>query len=123
MGNPQAAIATMQQLRTLGVSLAIDDFGTGYSSMNYLRRLGFNKVKIDQSFVRDIGADPDDEVIISAIIQLGQSLGMVTLAEGVESAAQRDFLATRGCQLMQGWLVSPACPAQDFEAFVDAAAR
>lgn len=123
MGDPQAAIATMQQLRTLGVSLAIDDFGTGYSSMNYLRRLGFNKVKIDQSFVHDIGADPDDEVIISAIIQLGQSLGMVTLAEGVESATQRDFLATRGCQLMQGWLVSPACPAQDFEAFLNTAPR
>lgn len=123
MGDPQAAIATIQQLRTLGVSLAIDDFGTGYSSMNYLRRLGFNKVKIDQSFVHDIGADPDDEVIISAIIQLGQSLGMVTLAEGVESATQRDFLATRGCQLMQGWLVSPACPAQDFEAFLNTAPR
>ena len=123
MGNPQAAIATMQQLRTLGVSLAIDDFGTGYSSMNYLRRLGFNKVKIDQSFVHDIGADPDDEVIISAIIQLGQSLGMVTLAEGVESATQRDFLATRGCQLMQGWLVSPACPLEDFEAFLNTAPR
>ena len=122
MGNPQAAIATMQQLRALGVSLAIDDFGTGYSSMNYLRRLGFNKVKIDQSFVRDIGADPDDEVIISAIIQLGQSLGMVTLAEGVETATQRDFLATRGCQLMQGWAVSPACSVEDFEAFVDALA-
>lgn len=123
MGDPQAAIATMQQLRTLGVSLAIDDFGTGYSSMNYLRRLGFNKVKIDQSFVHDIGADPDDEVIISAIIQLGQSLGMVTLAEGVESATQRDFLATRGCQLMQGWLVSPACPLEDFEAFLNTAPR
>ena len=121
MGNPQAAIATMQQLRTLGVSLAIDDFGTGYSSMNYLRRLGFNKVKIDQSFVRDIGADPDDEVIINAIIQLGQSLGMVTLAEDVETAAQRDYLASRGCQLMQGWLISPACPVEDFEAFLNTA--
>lgn len=119
MGDPEAAIRTMQALHTLGVSLAIDDFGTGYSSMSYLRRLGFNKVKIDQSFVRDIGQDPDDEAIIGAIIQLGQSLGMVTLAEGVETRAQRDFLATHGCELMQGWLIGRACPAEAFEAFLD----
>jgi len=119
MGDPEAAIRTMQALRGLGVSLAIDDFGTGYSSMSYLRRLGFDKVKIDQSFVRDIGRDADDEAIISAIIQLGHSLGMLTLAEGVETESQRRFLASHGCALMQGWLVSRACPLEDFEAFLD----
>lgn len=118
MGDPKTAIDTMQALRSLGVRLAIDDFGTGYSSLGYLRRLGFHKVKIDQSFVHDIGQDADDEAIITAIIQLGHSLGMTTLAEGVETEAQRAFLAAKGCDMIQGWLISKALPRPAFDAFV-----
>ena len=114
MGDPKAAINKMQQLRALGVRISIDDFGTGYSSMSYLSRLGFHKLKIDQSFVRQIGCDKDDEAIITAIIQLAHSLGMESLAEGVETQAQRDFLQARGCGYIQGWLLGRAVPVDEF---------
>lgn len=116
MGNPKAAIDKMQQLRALGVRISIDDFGTGYSSMSYLSRLGFHKLKIDQSFVRQIGIDKDDEAIIAAIIQLAHNLGMDSLAEGVETQAQRDFLQAKGCGYIQGWWLGRAVPVVDFDA-------
>lgn len=116
MGDPKAAIDKMQQLRALGVRISIDDFGTGYSSMSYLSRLGFHKLKIDQSFVRQIGIDKDDEAIIAAIIQLAHSLGMDSLAEGVETQVQRDFLQAKGCGYIQGWLLGRAMPVADFDA-------
>ncbi|WP_151446544.1 EAL domain-containing protein [Lacisediminimonas profundi] len=121
MGDPEAAILTMHELRELGVKLAIDDFGTGYSSMSYLSRLGFNKLKIDQSFVRGIGKVPDDEAIVEAVINLAHSLGIETLAEGVETMAQREFLVAMGCDLIQGWLVSHALRDDEFMSFIEQA--
>lgn len=115
MGDPKAAIDKMQRLRALGVRISIDDFGTGYSSMSYLSRLGFHKLKIDQSFVRQIGHDKDDEAIIAAIIQLAHNLGMDSLAEGVETQAQRDFLQAKGCRYIQGWLLGRAMPVAEFD--------
>ncbi|WP_051360301.1 EAL domain-containing protein [Candidatus Symbiobacter mobilis] len=115
MGDERAVQKTMHALADMGVRFAIDDFGTGYSSMAYLRRMGFHKLKIDQCFVRDIGTDPDDECIIDAILQLGRNLGMATLAEGVETEEQRVFLAAKGCDYLQGWLVSPALPPSSWD--------
>lgn len=114
MGDANKAVDTMQQLRALGVRIAIDDFGTGYSSMAYLRRLGFHKLKIDQSFVRNIGRDSADESIITAMVQLARSLGIETLAEGVETAAQQAFLQQHGCDFQQGWLFAKATAPADW---------
>ncbi|MDT8991270.1 EAL domain-containing protein [Curvibacter sp. APW13] len=120
MGDTRKAEHTMRQLRAMDVRVAIDDFGTGYSSMSYLRRLGFHKLKIDQSFVRHIGEDVADESIITATIQLARSLGMQTLAEGVETETQRRFLRAQGCDLMQGWLLSKAIPPSEWEPWLHA---
>jgi len=97
-------LATLEDLRGLGVRLAIDDFGIGYSSLSYLRRFPIDSLKVDRSFVRDIPVDPDDCAITTTIIAMAQSLRMEAIAEGVETAEQRDFLLSRGCRLMQGFL-------------------
>ncbi len=118
MTNPQASIETMDLLNQLGVRLAIDDFGTGYSSLSYLKKFKIRKLKIDQSFVRDIGIDPDDRAIVGAIIQMAQRLGLQTVAEGVETAEQLSYLLAQGCTGVQGYLFSRPVPAQQFESFV-----
>lgn len=106
MGDAERAIGKMRALRDLGVRLSIDDFGTGYSSLAYLRWMPVNVLKIDKSFVDDIGSDPDGEIICRSIINLGLGLGLTVLAEGVETQEQASFLRDAGCQLAQGYLYS-----------------
>ncbi|WP_377294683.1 putative bifunctional diguanylate cyclase/phosphodiesterase [Rhizobium sp. SG2393] len=104
-------IAILEQLRTLGVRIAMDDFGTGYSSLGYLRRFRFDKIKIDQSFIRDIAKDVESSAIVNAIAKLGVSFGIATTAEGVETQEQLLRLVDEGCHEVQGWLFSKAISA------------
>lgn len=119
MHNPQAAIAVMSSLHERGMRLSIDDFGTGYSSLSYLKKFQVHKLKIDQSFVRDISTDLDDKAIVVAIISLAKSLGLKTIAEGVETVEQLDLLRERGCDEVQGFYYSKPLPAEQFEAFAE----
>ena len=113
VGDVQDVIAKMRSLKALGVSFSLDDFGTGYSSLSYLKRLPMDQLKIDQSFVRDLQDDPDDAVISQAIVSLGHSLGMQVIAEGVETAGQRDYLAAIGCDAFQGYFFGRPVAAAD----------
>lgn len=110
--NPLNAVTVMNELHALGIRLAIDDFGTGYSSLSYLKKFKIYKLKIDQSFVRDIATDSDDRAIVSAIIQMSRGLGFTTIAEGVENQAQVDFLSGQGCNEFQGYIFSKPLPAE-----------
>ena len=114
MTDPDGAIAIMDKLHQRGILLSIDDFGTGYSSLSYLKKFKVYKVKIDQTFVRDITTDPDDRAIVSAIISMAGSLGMHTIAEGVETTGQLAFLQAQGCEEVQGYLYSRPVPAAQF---------
>ncbi|OIQ80193.1 cyclic di-GMP phosphodiesterase Gmr [mine drainage metagenome] len=118
MDDPLSAIAIMDNLHVRGVRMSIDDFGTGYSSLSYLKRFKVYKLKIDQSFVRDISIDQEDKAIVSAIISLANSLGMQTIAEGVETAGQLAFLRDQGCDEVQGYYYSRPLPAAQFESYV-----
>jgi diguanylate cyclase (GGDEF)-like protein/PAS domain S-box-containing protein len=109
---------TLDALKSLGVRLAIDDFGTGYSSLAYLQRLDAGKLKIDQSFVRDMARDAGADAIVKAVIALGHSLGREIVAEGVETDAQADALRALGCDVMQGYLVSHPLPEEDMTRFM-----
>ena len=123
MKNPQAAIAVMDDLFAQGVRMSIDDFGTGYSSLSYLKRFKVYKLKIDQSFVRDITHDPEDKAIVSAIITMATELGMHTIAEGVETSEQLAFLRLKGCDEVQGYYFSKPLPSEQFAAFVKESLR
>ncbi|WP_373849495.1 putative bifunctional diguanylate cyclase/phosphodiesterase, partial [Delftia acidovorans] len=103
---------TLQALQALGVGLAIDDFGTGYSSLAYLRRHPINQLKIDRSFIADVPDSEDDTAIVTAIVQMGHSLHLDIVAEGVETPAQLALLRELGCGMMQGYLVAPPLPAE-----------
>lgn len=116
MDQVDQALQTMHRLAALGVELAIDDFGTGYSSLSQLKRFPVHKLKIDRSFVSDIGKDSSDEVLVQAIIALAQKLGLRTVAEGVETPAQMAFLQACGCDEYQGYLMARPCTAADFTA-------
>lgn len=110
----EVAIKTLHSLKEMGVKLSIDDFGTGYSSLSYLKRLAVNKLKIDQSFVRDMAEDPDSAAIVRAVIQLGHTLQLTVIAEGVENDAQLAFLRNYGCDEVQGYFYSRPVPSDEF---------
>lgn len=112
MQNIESTIAVLEKLKSMGVKLSIDDFGTGYSSLNYLQRFPIDALKIDRSFVKDLGNTPDDAAITRAIIAMADSLNLSVVAEGVETEKQMDILQSMGCQEMQGYLFSQPVPAQ-----------
>ncbi|MFC0238951.1 bifunctional diguanylate cyclase/phosphodiesterase [Rhodopseudomonas telluris] len=114
-----AALTTLNQLRTLGVRISLDDFGTGYSSLSYLQRFPFDKIKIDRTFVDSVDRTDTSKAIIEAVVNIAASRSMTTTAEGVETEPQRDILRALGCTQMQGWLFSPAVPARKFRALLD----
>jgi diguanylate cyclase (GGDEF)-like protein/PAS domain S-box-containing protein len=111
IGDNDKALAVLQQLREFGVLIALDDFGTGYSSLSYLHRFPFDKIKIDRSFIKDIGDAEDSTPIVQAVVTMAAARHMTTTAEGVETQAQLDILRRIGCHQMQGYLFSPAIPA------------
>ena len=116
-------IAILHDLKDLGVKLSIDDFGTGYSSLNYLKRFPIDKIKIDQSFVRDVERSSDDAAIVQAVIAIANRMGMRAIAEGVETGLHLDCLHSFGCDEVQGFLFSPAVEAAHAERFFDSLPR
>ncbi len=114
MQDAEAAISLLRVLKDFGVNLSMDDFGTGYSSLSYLKRFPINKLKIDQSFVRDATINSDDAAITSTIISMGRNLKLKVIAEGVETAEQLAFLKQQGCDEMQGYFFSRPIPAEQF---------
>jgi diguanylate cyclase (GGDEF)-like protein/PAS domain S-box-containing protein len=116
----ERCLETIRQIHLLGVSLAVDDFGTGFSSLAYLKRFQVDTLKVDQSFVRDVLRDSEGASIVRAVIELGRSLSLHTLAEGVELQEQADHLLANGCRLAQGYLFSRPLPAREFRAFLEA---
>ncbi|WP_424189959.1 putative bifunctional diguanylate cyclase/phosphodiesterase [Actinokineospora sp. G85] len=120
MADPQRALPVLRRLHTLGVTLAVDDFGTGYSSLAYLRQLPVDEVKIDKSFVLGMGTDLGDLAVVRSIVELGHSLGLTVVAEGVEDDAARDQLSAMGCDVAQGYLISRPLSESRLEAWLQA---
>ncbi len=119
MEEPEEAIAKMKDLQSMGVRLALDDFGTGYSSLSYLRRFEFDTLKIDRSFVTNVDMNRNDQEIVRAMVAMAKAFGMQTLAEGVERREELDFLMENGCDLVQGFLYSPAVVQHESVALVE----
>jgi diguanylate cyclase (GGDEF)-like protein/PAS domain S-box-containing protein len=120
MNDVESAITIIDRLHEKGIKLSIDDFGTGYSSLSYLKRFKIDKLKIDQSFVSEITTDKDDIAIVKAIVALADSMGLKTIAEGVETKEQQDLLIQIGCNEVQGYLHSKPLPVAEFEEFIAA---
>ncbi|MGA2535599.1 MAG: EAL domain-containing protein [Terracidiphilus sp.] len=114
LDDSELTIKIMQDLKSIGVSLSLDDFGTGWSSLSYLRRFPLDRIKIDRSFMRDIASDPAAEAVVRSILNLGTNLGLTCIAEGVETHHQLEYLQKHLCGEIQGFLFSPAVPADDF---------
>jgi diguanylate cyclase (GGDEF)-like protein len=114
LNNCEVNIGILNRLHDLGIKIALDDFGTGYASLNYLRTFPFDKIKIDRSFITELGHRADCRAIVSAVISLANNLGMCTLAEGVESEEQLAALRSEGCSMVQGWLFGKAMPAEHY---------
>ena len=110
LANSNETLATLHKLKALGLRIALDDFGTGYSSLSYLRSFPFDKLKIDKSFVRDATATHGSKSIVRAVISLGKSLGMTTIAEGIETIEQLNHMRAEGCNEAQGFLLSHPVP-------------
>lgn len=119
MHDPLAATTVLNDLYDRGIGIAIDDFGTGYSSLSHLKKFRVHKLKIDRSFVRDICTDPEDKAIVSAVINMAKSLGLKTVAEGVETGRQERFLRDQGCDEIQGYYHSKPLPPEAFEAYCE----
>jgi diguanylate cyclase (GGDEF)-like protein len=117
--NEARASVALEELRGQGIEISLDDFGTGYSSLSYLKRFHVQTLKIDRSFIRGVGVDSQDTAITAAILSMARDLGLRVVAEGVETEEQLRFLAERGCEEIQGELVSLPLPAADFEAFLE----
>ncbi|ABD54948.1 diguanylate cyclase/phosphodiesterase [Jannaschia sp. CCS1] len=118
LSNEEAVLARMNELQGLGIKISLDDFGIGYSSLNYLRKYPFDKVKIDQSFVREPFADESSHQIVEAVAHLGSALGMTVLAEGVETHEQMERIRSKGCASIQGYLVGRPIPLDDITSFL-----
>ncbi|MFN2461269.1 MAG: EAL domain-containing protein [Candidatus Velthaea sp.] len=121
MSDATLSIAIMKQLRDSGIRLSVDDFGTGYSSLGYLRRFPLHSIKIDQSFVRDVTTEPDDATIVKTVIGMAHSLGLEVVAEGVETAAQLEFLRREQCDRVQGYYYARPAAADDVTELLEAA--
>jgi EAL domain-containing protein (putative c-di-GMP-specific phosphodiesterase class I) len=113
MHDEKSVIATLSQLRALGVAVSLDDFGTGYSSLSYLRMLPVDTLKIDMAFVRNIAKNDEDAALTAAIVSMGKARGLRVIAEGVETAAQRRLLQQFGCDEIQGFLIAAALPVDE----------
>jgi diguanylate cyclase (GGDEF)-like protein/PAS domain S-box-containing protein len=116
--NADLAIESLRELKSMGVQICIDDFGTGYSSLSYLKRFPVDALKIDHSFVRDCMENADDAAIVSAIISMAHSLKLVVVAEGVETVSQLEFLRSKNCDKLQGYLISPPLPSSQLSTFL-----
>ncbi len=120
MADPEHSLPILRELHSMGIGLSVDDFGTGYSSLAYLRRLPIDEIKIDRSFVQGMGTDLSDLAIVRAIVDLGHSLGLRVVAEGVEEEAARDALRAMNCDQAQGFLIARPMPLDRFEAWLQA---
>jgi len=112
--NMDDVVAKMKELKQMGISFSIDDFGTGYSSMSYLKKLPVSRIKIDQSFVRDVDTNPQDAAIVESIIAMSRGLGFSLVAEGVETLEAFEFLRDHGCEIYQGYYFSQPLRADEF---------
>ena len=119
MKNPDEAIKRLHELRKLGVELAIDDFGTGYSSLSYLKLLPIHTLKLDRTFVRDLESNKDDAAICAATLALAHNLGLKVIAEGVETAAQQNYLTSLNCEILQGFYFSKPLPVEQMNVYLE----
>ena len=119
MKDPEQAIEKLLELKNMGMRIAIDDFGTGYSSLSYLKRFPIDTLKVDQSFVRDVCADPADAAIVRAIVTLAHSLDLRVVAEGVETPEQLEHLTSLGCDVVQGFIFSRSISTASFQELLE----